>query len=846
MNNRRQILIIILLIAVVGLGGLGVYIASRLQQNQAPEDTSAATCAQPCSDNYKEACTVNGKAGTKSCHKKGCNGGSGVSCEWGAGSYCEGCVANPTPTPPPGTPPPTTPPQTPPSDPACCGGNINCMTWSCNNSGLKNQWCQAHGHQCYYAPWDACSDLTQQCNTNTNPNPAPIGGGNIGQLCDQPTPNGCRSGLTCYTCDGGVHKCGPACDLQPAPNQNTCAGGAQNAAKKIIACGSANPTQPIAACGGKPLNSIRCGEGCQSGYGKACTVNGYTGLCVQADACGNLTGGDGTDGAFGSIGFIGCGDVARCANGSLCGDGNKCHNCYLTCIDGTDPGDDINETTECHVPVTCYSDLSSCGANTECFGTQSGPSTTGGTSTGGTGGTTSPPPQSTPFCGDAVCHSGELCERTTANGSTFRACTGTGGAPTGATVAACYGVQFNQPVAAATCKYCGDSVFTSGQEQCDPTAPAGSGNNPTQCNSSCQLLPSANQCVDLVESQGADPIVSGTGNFVDYTLIYNNSSSTDPYPNIRLRVGPSSGALGRDANNTASALVAPIPAGGVVHDSVANTWTYRFRWEAVSTAGAVIPNGTYDVRVLLDGITDLTSPAACTETIQVSSSAQESPLFDILKQSAAVCVNGGNQQINYTITVSNVGPVTGTIDFVRDTLDSNVVALGISPTNINPAFGTYASGVITWTGTVADRTFTTGQVKQYTYMITIPQNQLINFVSTGVRNQALVQYDTPTSNDNTDSFDVRTFMNCTINGIPTTGILDDPRLFLVGIAFMILGYMAYKHQFGKNISEILLTGIGEKVNRSVVGLEYTNFEDSMMYDIEEKIKKSSKTKKRKK
>lgn len=40
-------------------------------------------------------------------------------------------------------------------------------------------------------------------------------------------------------------------------------------------------------------------------------------------------------------------------------------------------------------------------------------------------------------CGDAICNTGELCERTTANGTTYRTCTANGSAPTGPIVASC-------------------------------------------------------------------------------------------------------------------------------------------------------------------------------------------------------------------------------------------------------------------------------------------------------------------------------------------------------------------------------------------------------------------------
>lgn len=55
-----------------------------------------AQIEQKCEDHYSEKCSINGKTGTKKCHKYGkCTGiGSGENCDWGTGSYCENCIVN--------------------------------------------------------------------------------------------------------------------------------------------------------------------------------------------------------------------------------------------------------------------------------------------------------------------------------------------------------------------------------------------------------------------------------------------------------------------------------------------------------------------------------------------------------------------------------------------------------------------------------------------------------------------------------------------------------------------------------------------------------------------------------
>jgi hypothetical protein len=374
-----------------------------------------------------------------------------------------------------------------------------------------------------------------------------------------------------------------------------------------------------------------------------------------------------------------------------------------------------------------------------------------------------------------------------------------GGTPSGAIVPNCYGINFNQPVTSTTCKYCGDGVFTPGNEQCDPTAPPGNGNDPLNCTVNCQLI--GQVCIDL-EENGSDPINAGVGNTIEYVFTYQNSATTNPYPNIRLAVNTFTSPLGRDANSPSQSLVATYTT--PTFNSLTNRWTYRFLWEAASPSGVPVANGTYNVRVYLDGTAGgiVTTPSPCTESVTVQSTAPQSPIFTIIKQSTHVCLPNGSALINYTITVRNVGPVNGVIDFVTDNIDANIVALGITPSNINPTFGTYNSstGTITWAGSVADRTFAPSQSKIYTYSITLPQNTLLNFFNLGVYNIATVQYDTPSTNDNTSSFEVRTFLNCTLNNIPITNISDGYRTILLGCLFMMMGVLFFVTEKGRQTS----------------------------------------------
>ncbi len=434
------------------------------------------------------------------------------------------------------------------------------------------------------------------------------------------------------------------------------------------------------------------------------------------------------------------------------------------------------------------------------------------------------------YCGDATCDTGELCEATTLAGTSFRICTATGASPQGNSVAACYGTELAAAVTANSCRYCGDGQFTSGKEACDPTAAATSGNDPIHCDARCNIVNVVSQCIELKNSASA-PIKAGAGNVVQFILTYQDSSATDPFPNIKLRVGPSGSEVGRDANNITQTLVS------AVHrvDIVTFKHSYMFTWEAVSTGGVDVPAGTYDVRVMLDGTsaTDITIPTACTSTVTVSAVAAQEPVFSINKSSVPTCDSStGDEIIAYTITISNIGPVQGTINNVEDTYDTTAASLGITPTGVTPT-GTIANGKITWVGDAAARTFSAGQSKTYTYNLRIPKSSLNGFLNVGFLNHAVVSYNTSTTTDNTASFDLRTPMNCSLTVIPITGIFDDGRFLLLGIVLVSAGYLVYRYRIGSKISF-------EMINELDANAPIWGFEKGLEKKMNNRLRKKTK------
>jgi hypothetical protein len=116
----------------------------------------------PCSEHYPESCTVNGQAGTRMCHKFGCNsdGSSGPACPWGQGSYCEPCqINNPNPTNP------------PPND--SCNCITGCQAGICTRqggvgygSGFCNPVCNSEWS--YPSDWSNVECVTLGCTCGNN------------------------------------------------------------------------------------------------------------------------------------------------------------------------------------------------------------------------------------------------------------------------------------------------------------------------------------------------------------------------------------------------------------------------------------------------------------------------------------------------------------------------------------------------------------------------------------------------------------------------------------------------------------------------------------------------------
>lgn len=400
------------------------------------------------------------------------------------------------------------------------------------------------------------------------------------------------------------------------------------------------------------------------------------------------------------------------------------------------------------------------------------------------------------YCGDRTCQSGEFCERAP-SGNGFVACAGNhAGIPAGTVVSDCRQVATSAPgnPAPPACTFCGDGVVNGG-EQCDYNAPGAQ-----NCNTSCQTITPV--CLSLDSSNATGTIDIDGNNTVTYTLRYRSANTTNPFPNIGLMV---QGERGRDYYRPSERIVRPAD---IVNNprfiASSSTWVYTFVWQATDTTGTVsnplAAGGPLSVTVLTDRNNGATTigTAACQSQLTLTQEPEpEEPNFVLVKDSAPVCLETGDTQVDYTITIENIGEAEGVIDVLRDTLDSRFISLGITPTDINPAFGAYNNGVITWTGTVADRTFAPGQTKTYRYRVVIPAQHVGQFASDGVDNIAEIEF-----GDNQLQFEVNTPIECEspevpeIPEIPGTAIFGDgfnpTNYILLGMMFILLGGIVLK------------------------------------------------------
>ena len=808
METRKKFTILFLLLATFVLAGFSLYIGLTAQRDQSIDDSSASGwCVgsqQDCNfggvpgvwgggEDYCETgfkyCTQAG-SGSSTTTTTGGGGGnscggplSAGSCKTGgkkvgdvvayAGGTCvctrttaDNCSCVPT------------------AGTECAGGAYdasNCTTTksvgsSCTHSaGGQSGTCVSAG---VYGGLLKCSCQLAPTSNTTTGSPSSCTSNsecNAGQFCNNGNCSAkyannvdCSSNSQCLSGNCQSNKCQPAGTGPSACNSDSNCSSGQYCDDTSKTCQTRKPA------GGSCLRDGYCGSGlgCYSlqcrtspsivcGAAAGCNVPGEGSFggqeCTKLDACANeveanktcadyptFSGGESTKGRF-----VACSGK---------------QNCFCPHFTGQ-PGTLFSSNNQ-NVAPKCAADSGndSCGAV----------------------------PAAGPYCGDGVMNNGEVCDYN-APGQTPSTCTEQCTTPQSSTTT----TTTTSTTSTTTGPYCGDGIVNGG-EQCDRNAP---GETPQTCNAQCQNV-TETQCLGLTSSLIGE-LTSGPGNFVIFTVRYTTDDPSE-FDDMVLRVG--NPGVGRDANTPANVLVAPDSTN---YSSGTDTFTAVFVWEAVEVDGVTpTADGTYAVVVLPDGSTT-EATVACQSSITIDASEPEEPNFVVVKDGVNVCEENGSSTIDYTISVTNYSPVDdAVVDFVTDEIDEDLVDLGITPSAINPAYGSYSNGVITWDGGDIG-TFNPGETKTFTYTIVIPEDDVIDFNASGVDNTVTVQFDTSTEDDNTYTYDLNTPLDCI--EIPNTAFGGvNSRYILLAMLFIITGLMVYRLNLAEGVSRKFLNKVADE------------------------------------
>lgn len=827
MPRSRQIALVVLGLLTIIFGIVAIYVASQIsQEDTAPSDSSAGIAESCAWCAGRDQCFQLTGHGPVSGDTPVCNGGP----------CCEGYVPAQPDAPP------------PPPDPnlVCPGGAVGkgCLTFICPNGCGTDGKCEGDdvGVQIFTERGSCGATLGGRCGQVDVVNDPRVDSPNPGFLCVKNNLNSCNQARCKWECGDGIKDYNEECDDGNNNNEDSCRNNC-----------TTNNVNPPSECGGSCSSSSDCTNGhtCDGGV---CVLTGCLanpeictsdlcgpntpqcgGSCYQAplddgstwhscptghECVGDADNGDGTF-TLGTCVLDECvADPSQCEAdqcrlvGDLCGDGK------------VDPGEECDDGNN----------IDGDGCDSDCSSTSSGGSTT---SLSGQVYCQDDGDIAYPIDGAVV--ELELRDEPSSPAAlraVFSNSTGnfafsglpenlihelsvtlpndtlSNGQPLGQLIGP-LAVNCNNSSATGCTGVTGNSYCANGDREYEAcTLPAGNFSNFDFRFTNCDLGETG--CISLTEI-GPDPIDAGPS-VVVYSLQYRTYQETDPFPGIQLRVGPDGSSVGRDYYADTNTLVSPSPiSNNPSYNENTGIWTYLFTWQATEVGGADTADGTYDVRVILPGDIEIDA-ASCINDITVANGTTEEPVFVVVKQGSESCTSEGAASINYTVTATNVGPISGVIDYVEDTYDPNLQTYGITPTNINPSFGVDNGSTIRWEGTVADRTFTSGETKTYSYSVLIPSNILFRFAASGVVNDAEVQYTTGSAN--TVTFSLNTPIVCTIPEIPDTAIFDENSSYLlIGIFMIVAGIFVYKVGFGSSTIQVLINKGIESATEMVMPFE---------------------------
>lgn len=181
------------------------------------------------------------------------------------------------------------------------------------------------------------------------------------------------------------------------------------------------------------------------------------------------------------------------------------------------------------------------------------------------------------------------------------------------------------------------------------------------------------------------------------------------------------------------------------------------------------------------------------------------PQFSISTTYAPSCESNGDALLKYTLSITNISSVSGTITKVEEVVDTALTSNAIVPSTISNS-GVLSGNKITWTESIAARTYSANQTKTLTYQIRIPKNKLSTFLN-GTTSTATVTYDTSNSVGNTNSFVLISKHACTIettntitqSNLPNTSVEEDYKLLTLGLFFIVVAVIVFKLEIGERL-----------------------------------------------
>ena len=206
--------------------------------------------------------------------------------------------------------------------------------------------------------------------------------------------------------------------------------------------------------------------------------------------------------------------------------------------------------------------------------------------------------------------------------------------------------------------------------------------------------------------------------------------------------------------------------------------------EPLSTSTTCLPVGSYTLSMSWKDKKGATSTACSLSTtfkITEVDVPEVNPEWSITKIAAEQCLEDGDAEVIYTISIKNIGEGTGSIDKIVDTLDSKVLASYITGT-ISEG-GLFGSGNITWELEGEAETFAPEQEKTYTYSLIIPKTAFGSYTN--------IVTATPTAGENfSDSVTVE--VDCE-QDIPQTGLFDSTvAKIAAGVILLLLGFNLHR------------------------------------------------------